>query len=102
MSPGKTLEGALGALAFSLALPWLCWFSFPHFGTLQLVLTGLIVGIGGQLGDLAISVIKRDLGVKDMGALIPGHGGILDRVDSLIYTAPLFLHMVDFFYNLPE
>ena len=62
----------------------------------------MIVGIGGQLGDLAISVIKRDLGVKDMGALIPGHGGILDRVDSLIYTAPLFLHMVDFFYNLPE
>ncbi|MES2920971.1 MAG: phosphatidate cytidylyltransferase [Verrucomicrobiota bacterium] len=102
VSPGKTLEGALGALAFSLALPWFCQFSFPHFGTLQLVLTGLIVGVGGQLGDLAISVIKRDLGVKDMGALIPGHGGILDRLDSLIYTAPLFLHMVDFFYNLPE
>lgn len=102
VSPGKTLEGALGALAFSLALPWLCRFSFPHFGTLQLVLTGLIVGIGGQLGDLAISVIKRDLGVKDMGALIPGHGGILDRVDSLIYTAPLFLHMVDFFYGLSK
>jgi phosphatidate cytidylyltransferase len=102
ISPGKTLEGALGALAFSMALPWLCRFSFPHFGPIQLVLTGLIVGIGGQLGDLAFSVIKRDLGVKDMGALIPGHGGILDRVDSLIYTAPLFLHMVDYFYNLPK
>lgn len=101
VSPGKTLGGSLGALAFSLVLPWCCRFSFPHFGPLQLVLTGLIVGIGGQLGDLAISVIKRDLGVKDMGALIPGHGGILDRIDSLIYTAPLFLHMVDFFYNLP-
>lgn len=100
VSPGKTLEGALGALAFSMVLPWLCHFSFPHFGTVQLLLTGLIVGIGGQLGDLAISVIKRDLGVKDMGALIPGHGGVLDRVDSLIYTAPLFLHMVGFYYDL--
>lgn len=102
VSPGKTVEGALGALVFSLTLPWLLRFSFPHFGALQLVLTGLIVGIGGQLGDLAISVIKRDIGVKDMGALIPGHGGILDRVDSLIYTAPLFLHMVDYFYDLTK
>ena len=102
VSPGKTVEGALGALVFSMVLPWLCWFSFPHFGPLQLVLTGLIVGIGGQLGDLAFSVIKRDLGVKDMGALIPGHGGILDRVDSLIYTAPLFLHMVGLHYDLSQ
>ena len=102
VSPGKTVEGALGALVFSMVLPWLLHFSFPHFGGLQLVLTGLIVGIGGQLGDLAISVIKRDIGVKDMGALIPGHGGILDRVDSLIYTAPLFLHMVDYFYDLSK
>ena len=99
VSPGKTVEGALGALAFSMLLPWLCRFSFPDFGTVQLLLTGLVVGIGGQLGDLAFSVIKRDLGVKDMGALIPGHGGILDRVDSLIYTAPLFLHMLGFYYD---
>ena len=49
-----------------MALPWLMWFSFPHFGPLQLVLTGLIVGVGGQLGDLTISMIKRDIGVKDM------------------------------------
>jgi phosphatidate cytidylyltransferase len=100
VSPGKTVEGALGALAFSMVLPWLCRFSFPDFGTAQLLLTGLIVGIGGQLGDLAFSVIKRDLGVKDMGSLIPGHGGILDRVDSLVYTAPLFLHMLGFYYEL--
>jgi len=100
ISPKKTWEGALGALAVSLALPWLLRFSFPHFGPLQLVLTGLIVGVGGQLGDLAISVIKRDIGIKDMGATIPGHGGILDRIDSLIYVAPLFFHMTGYFYGL--
>jgi phosphatidate cytidylyltransferase len=100
ISPNKTWEGALGALAVSMALPWILGFSFPHFGPLQRVLTGLIVGVGGQLGDLSISVIKRDLGIKDMGAVIPGHGGILDRIDSLIYVAPLFLHMVNYFYGL--
>jgi phosphatidate cytidylyltransferase len=100
ISPKKTWEGALGALGVSLAMPWLLRFSFPHFGATQLVLTGLIVGVGGQLGDLAISVIKRDIGVKDMGAGIPGHGGILDRIDSLIYVAPLFFHMAGYFYGL--
>ena len=100
ISPKKTWEGAIGALVVSMLLPWVLRFSFPHFGPRELVLTGLIVGVGGQLGDLSISVIKRDIGVKDMGATIPGHGGILDRIDSLIYTAPLFLHMVDYFYGL--
>jgi phosphatidate cytidylyltransferase len=100
ISPNKTGGGALGALGVSLLLPWLLRFSFPHFGVWQLILTGLIVGIGGQLGDLSISVIKRDIGVKDMGALIPGHGGILDRIDSLIYVAPLFFHMAGYFYGL--
>jgi len=100
ISPKKTWGGALGALAVSMALPWLLRFSFPHFGATQLVLTGLIVGIGGQLGDLSISVIKRDIGIKDMGAGIPGHGGILDRIDSLIYVAPLFFHMAGYFYRL--
>jgi phosphatidate cytidylyltransferase len=100
ISPKKTWEGAIGALAVSMVLPWALRFSFPHFGTTQLILTGLIVGVGGQLGDLAISVIKRDIGIKDMGAGIPGHGGILDRIDSLIYVAPLFFHMAGYFYGL--
>jgi phosphatidate cytidylyltransferase len=100
ISPKKTWGGAIGALTVSMILPWLLHFSFPHFGTIQLLLTGLIVGIGGQLGDLAISVIKRDIGIKDMGAGIPGHGGILDRIDSLIYVAPLFFHMAGYFYGL--
>ncbi len=98
ISPKKTWEGALSALAVSMLLPWLLRFSFPYFGSAQLILAGLIVGVGGQLGDLSISVIKRDIGIKDMGAGIPGHGGILDRIDSLIYVAPLFFHMAGFFY----
>lgn len=100
ISPNKTWEGAIGALAVSMVLPWLLRFSFPYFGGRQLILTGLIVGIGGQLGDLSVSVIKRDIGTKDMAATIPGHGGILDRIDSLIYVAPLFLHMAGYYYPL--
>lgn len=100
ISPNKTLGGSAGALGISLILPWLLWFSFPHFDPIDLVLTGLIVGIGGQLGDLTISFIKRDIGIKDMGALIPGHGGILDRIDSLIFVAPLFFHMTRYFHGL--
>jgi phosphatidate cytidylyltransferase len=67
-------------------------FALPDFSALDCLLAGLIVGAGGTLGDLSISVIKRDIGVKDMGTLIRGHGGVLDRIDSLLYTAPLFFH----------
>ena len=100
ISPNKTWEGALGAFGLAMMLPWLLRFSFPFFGVRELILAGLIVGIGGQLGDLSISVIKRDIGTKDMAATIPGHGGILDRIDSLIYTAPLFMHMVAYYHPL--
>ena len=100
ISPNKTWEGALGAFGVAIILPWLLRFSFPFFGAWQLILTGLIVGIGGQLGDLSISVIKRDIGTKDMAETIPGHGGILDRIDSLVYAAPLFMHMIAYYYPL--
>jgi phosphatidate cytidylyltransferase len=93
ISPRKTWEGAIGALAVSMTLPWMLRFSFPHFGTLELVITGLVVGVGGQFGDLFESVIKRDIGIKDMGNTIPGHGGVLDRIDSLVFVAPLFFYM---------
>jgi phosphatidate cytidylyltransferase len=100
ISPNKTWEGALGALVVSLTLPWVLHPTFPHFGVWECLTIGVVVGIGGQLGDLAISVIKRDLGIKDMGAVIPGHGGMLDRIDSLIYVAPLFFHIVRYSHNL--
>ncbi|MBI5296893.1 MAG: phosphatidate cytidylyltransferase [Chloroflexi bacterium] len=97
ISPNKTVEGALGALGVSMCLPWLLSFSLPLFSPLQLILSGLIVGIGGQLGDLTISFIKRDVGIKDMGTSIPGHGGLLDRIDSLVFVASLFFHMTRYF-----
>jgi len=100
ISPNKTWGGALGALGVSMMMPWVLHFSFAQFDATALLLAGLIVGVGGQLGDLTISFIKRDLGIKDMGQLIPGHGGVLDRVDSLIYTAPLFFHMVRWLYDI--
>ncbi len=99
ISPNKTLEGSLGAVAISMLIPWLVSFSFPQFDPLHLILAGLIVGVGGQLGDLVISYIKRDIGIKDMGSVIRGHGGILDRVDSMIFVAPIFFHMVRWFHG---
>ena len=102
ISPKKTMEGAIGAIVVSLALPWALWFSFPHFVPWELIVTGFIVGVGGQIGDLVISYIKRDIGIKDMGAVIKGHGGILDRVDSMIFVAPIFFHVVRWMHGLVE
>ncbi|MDP9193438.1 MAG: phosphatidate cytidylyltransferase [Acidobacteriota bacterium] len=100
ISPNKTWEGAFGAFLVGMAMPWIFRFSLEGFGTRELLLAGLIVGAGSQLGDLSISVIKRDIGIKDMGTLIEGHGGVLDRIDSLIYVAPLFFHMTRFFVGI--
>jgi phosphatidate cytidylyltransferase len=100
ISPKKTWEGAIGALAVSFLLPWALLFTLPHFDPWDCLMAGLIVGLGGQLGDLVVSVIKRDLEIKDMGAVIPGHGGILDRIDSLIYVAPLFFHYIRYRHDL--
>ena len=94
ISPKKTWCGSLAALAVAMALPWLLAFSLAGFSMIDKLLTGLIVGLGGQLGDLAISLIKRDLGVKDMGAALPGHGGLLDRCDSLLFVTPAFVHLL--------
>lgn len=100
VSPWKTREGALGAVVISALFPLAVRFALPDFSALECVLAGLIVGVGGHLGDLSISIIKRDIGVKDMGTLIRGHGGVLDRIDSLLYTAPLFFHFTRFAHGM--
>ncbi|MEZ6087300.1 MAG: phosphatidate cytidylyltransferase [Pirellulaceae bacterium] len=99
VSPGKTLAGAVGGVATTVAVAGLIgpWISF--FDLTRSILVGLVVGLGGIAGDLSISALKRDLGVKDSGFSLPGHGGVLDRVDSLTYTAPLFFHFVYYCYG---
>ncbi|MGC3000644.1 phosphatidate cytidylyltransferase [Streptomyces sp. G35A] len=90
ISPGKTREGLLGAIAFAMAAGALCMeFLIDDGSWWQGLLLGLAVAASATLGDLGESMIKRDLGIKDMGTLLPGHGGIMDRLDSLLPTAPV-------------
>lgn len=99
VSPGKTLAGLLGGIGSTVLLatllgPWLTLLDWQRAS-----LAGVLIGVAGFAGDLSISALKRDLGVKDSGSILPGHGGILDRVDSLTYTAPLFFHFVYYCYG---
>ncbi|WP_030708572.1 phosphatidate cytidylyltransferase [Streptomyces sp. NRRL F-2580] len=90
ISPGKTREGLFGAVAFAMAAGALCMEFLIDGGVWwQGLLLGLAVAVSATLGDLGESMIKRDLGIKDMGTLLPGHGGIMDRLDSLLPTAPV-------------
>lgn len=98
VSPNKTLAGLLGgivttALAATLLGPIMTPLSWPMAS-----LAGFIIALTGFCGDVVMSAIKRDVGVKDSGTLLPGHGGLLDRLDSLIFTAPVFFHFVRYFY----
>ncbi|MEU9102521.1 phosphatidate cytidylyltransferase [Streptomyces sp. NPDC048361] len=90
ISPGKTREGLFGAVSFAMVAGALCMQFLIDDGTWwQGLLLGLAVAASATLGDLGESMIKRDLGIKDMGTLLPGHGGIMDRLDSLLPTAPV-------------
>jgi len=89
ISPKKSIEGAVGGLAFSVGMAVACKYWFYHELSMQdAVMLGAIMGIIGQMGDLAESMIKRSARVKDSGGLFPGHGGMLDRVDSMLLNAP--------------
>lgn len=101
VSPGKTVEGALGAMAFSIVVAYLfAQFVMRPVGqlgltTLGAVLFGVAVSAAAQVGDLFESLLKREAGVKDSSHLIPGHGGVLDRVDSLLFVLPVAYLLLD-------
>ncbi|HUU66320.1 MAG TPA: phosphatidate cytidylyltransferase [Methyloceanibacter sp.] len=99
VSPKKTWEGLAGGVLTTVVLgaalgPFLTPMTWQWSA-----LAGGVLGVAGFLGDITISAVKRDLGVKDTGGLIPGHGGILDRVDSLTYAAPAFFHFFRYFFT---
>lgn len=98
VSPNKTWAGMLGGVVTTslvgLALS-------PYFTPLNLLegfFAGMIIGLAGFIGDVVISAFKRDLGIKDCGNMLPGHGGIMDRMDSMTYAAPLFFHYLYYLY----
>lgn len=97
VSPNKTWEGFLGGFGSTMVVAALAGPFLTPMPFYYAALAGGMIAIAGFLGDVTISAFKRDLGVKDSGGLIPGHGGILDRVDSLTYAAPVFYHAMHFF-----
>lgn len=98
VSPNKTLAGLLGGVATTTVLAGIIGPLLTPMNVPFSLLAGLLIGLSGFCGDVVMSAVKRDIGVKDSGTLLPGHGGILDRLDSLIYTAPLFFHFIYYFY----
>jgi len=96
ISPKKSVEGSCGGLLFSILAAMACQ-PFLGFSYMHLALIGLAMGILGQLGDLSESLIKRDCEVKDSGKILPGMGGMLDELDSLLFTAPVFYFYISIF-----
>jgi phosphatidate cytidylyltransferase len=95
ISPNKTVEGAVAqVVATVVAVVALRLWLAPEWSVAFALIVGVALGVIGQLGDLAESVIKRSLKTKDTGGLIPGHGGVLDRLDSLLFNVPAFYYLV--------
>jgi len=100
VSPNKTIEGSLGGLAGGIiGLLIFSLLFFPQLRIVDILLLGAVVGLFSQVGDLFESLLKRSFGVKDSGSLIPGHGGILDRLDSLLFAFPVSYYYVIWIYG---
>jgi phosphatidate cytidylyltransferase len=97
VSPNKTWEGFVGGVVCATLLGAALWWATP-FNPLQAGAMALLIALFGFAGGLVMSAIKRDRGVKDFGTLLPGHGGVLDRTDSLLFAAPIFFHVTRFFF----
>ena len=98
ISPSKTWEGFLGGVATATLLGAALWWATP-FSRAQAAAMAFIITIMGFLGGLTMSAIKRDSGVKDYGSMIEGHGGVLDRIDSLCFAGPIFFHLTRYFFT---
>ena len=94
ISPKKTIEGSIGGIIGSVVLSALFGYFFFERILIHCIIIGIIGGIVSQFGDLTASVFKRKMGIKDYGNLIPGHGGILDRFDSVLFTAPMVYYYI--------
>jgi phosphatidate cytidylyltransferase len=100
ISPKKTVEGSFGGLILSMLLAVACkYFLLPQLSVNNAIWLGALIGIMGQIGDLAESFLKRSANVKDSGSILPGHGGMLDRLDSLLFGAPAMYYYVYFVLN---
>jgi phosphatidate cytidylyltransferase len=97
VSPNKTWEGFVGGTVTAIAIGSALWWATP-FSPFVAALMSLAITLMGFAGGLVMSAVKRDRGVKDYGTLIQGHGGVLDRIDSLLFAAPVFFHLTRFFY----
>lgn len=96
ISPNKTVEGAIAGVLVSIIVLGAAYM-FPWLPLAKRLLMGLLIGVFCQIGDLAASTIKRELGIKDFGRFIPGHGGVLDRFDGLFFVAPIIFYFFKFF-----
>lgn len=100
ISPNKTAEGSLLAGITIVALTFLqAPIVFPQLPPQGVLIAGLIITVGGQVGDLTMANVKRNAGVKDFGSSLPGHGGFTDRLNSLMVTAPVFAHVMGYLYG---
>ena len=98
LSPSKTVEGFVGGVVSASVLGGLLYWRTP-FNPVQAVLMSLLICLMGFLGGLVMSAMKRSMGVKDWGNMISGHGGMLDRMDSLCFAAPIFFHVVRYYWT---